>query len=164
MKSIDKCVSNKISNLNLFLSVFIVALYSSYREQLIYGGGYGVNLALQSLIKIIADSAVPMFFVMSGYLLFYKYDIRRYLDTLNKKVRTLLIPFVLWNLLGFAYHRCLSLLSIVTGADEANPELLIARNILYGVWKSAYDPPVWFIKTLFELILISSLVWGIAIN
>lgn len=125
-------------------------------------GGYGVNLALQSLIKIIADSAVPMFFVMSGYLLFYKYDIRRYLDTLNKKVRTLLIPFVLWNLLGFAYHKCLSLLSIVTGVAEANPELLSARNILYGVWKSAYDPPVWFIKTLFELILISPLVWGIA--
>lgn len=162
MKSIDKCVSNKISNLNLFLSVFIVALHSSCREQLIYGGGYGVNLALQSLIKIIADSAVPMFFVMSGYLLFYKYDIRRYLDTLNKKVRTLLIPFVLWNLLGFAYHKCLSLLSIVTGVAEANPELLSARNILYGVWKSAYDPPVWFIKTLFELILISPLVWGIA--
>ena len=125
-------------------------------------GGYGVNLALQSLIKIIANSAVPMFFVMSGYLLFYKYDIRRYLDTLNKKVRTLLIPFVLWNLLGFAYHKCLSLLSIVTGVAEANPELLSARNILYGVWKSAYDPPVWFIKTLFELILISPLVWGIA--
>lgn len=125
-------------------------------------GGYGVNLALQSLIKIIADSAVPMFFVMSGYLLFYKYDIRRYLDTLNKKVRTLLIPFVLWNLLGFAYHKCLSLLSIVTGVAEANPELLSARNILYGVWKSAYDPPVWFIKTLFELIIISPLVWGIA--
>lgn len=39
MKSIDKCVSNKISNLNLFLSVFIVALHSSCREQLIYGGG-----------------------------------------------------------------------------------------------------------------------------
>ena len=125
------------------------------------GGGYGVNLALQSLIKIIADSAVPMFFVMSGYLLFYKYDIRRYLDTLNKKVRTLLIPFVLWNLLGFAYHKCLSLLSIMTGVAEANPELLSVRNILYGVWKSAYDPPVWFIKTLFELILISPLVWGI---
>lgn len=162
MKSIDKCVSNKISNLNLFLSVFIVALHSSCRAQLIYGGGYGVNFALQSLIKIIADSAVPMFFVMSGYLLFYKYDIRRYLDTLNKKVRTLLIPFVLWNLLGFAYHKCLSLLSIVTGVAEANPELLSARNILYGVEKSAYDPPVWFIKTLFELILISPLVWGIA--
>ena len=39
MKNIDKCVSNKTSNLNLFLSVFIVALYSSYREQLIYGRG-----------------------------------------------------------------------------------------------------------------------------
>lgn len=43
MKSIDKCVSNKISNLNLFLSVFIVALHSSYREQLIYGGGGGME-------------------------------------------------------------------------------------------------------------------------
>ena len=73
MKSIDKCVSNKISNLNLFLSIFIVALHSSCREQLLYGG-YRVNFALQNLLKIIADSAVPMFFVMSGYLLFYKYN------------------------------------------------------------------------------------------
>lgn len=161
MKSIDKCVSNKISNLNLFLSIFIVALHSSCREQLLYGGGYRVNFALQNLLKIIADSAVPMFFVMSGYLLFYKYNIRKYFDTLSSKVRTLLIPFVLWNLLGFAYHKCLSLLSIMTGVAEANPELLSVRNILYGVWKSAYDPPVWFIKTLFELILISPLVWGI---
>ena len=39
MKSIDTCVSNKISNLNLFLSVFIVALHSSCREQLYMGGG-----------------------------------------------------------------------------------------------------------------------------
>lgn len=162
MKNINKCVSNKISNLNLFLSVFIVALHSSCREQLLYGGGYRLNFALQNLIKIIADSAVPMFFVMSGYLLFYKYDIRKYFDTLNRKVRTLLIPFVLWNLLGFAYHKCLSLLSIMTEVAEANPELLSTRNILYGVWRSAYDPPVWFIKTLFELILISPLVWGIA--
>ena len=49
----------------------------------------------------------------------------------------------------------------MTGIAEANPELLSVRNILYGVWKSAYDPPAWFIKTLFELILISPLVWGI---
>lgn len=39
MKNINTCVSNKISNLNLFLSVFIVALHSSCREQLLYGGG-----------------------------------------------------------------------------------------------------------------------------
>ena len=55
MKNINTCVSNKISNLNLFLSVFIVALHSSCREQLLYGGGYRVNFALQNLLKIIAD-------------------------------------------------------------------------------------------------------------
>ena len=90
-------------------------------------GGYRVNFTLQNLLKIIADSAVPMFFVMSGYLLFYKYNIRKYFDTLSSKVRTLLIPFVMWNLLGFAYHKCLSLLSIMTGVSEANPELLSVR-------------------------------------
>lgn len=39
MKSINRYVSNKISNLNLVLSVLIVALHSSCREQLIFGGG-----------------------------------------------------------------------------------------------------------------------------
>ena len=51
MKSIDKCVSNKISNLNLFLSVFIVALHSSCREQLIYGGGVWCQLSFTKFDK-----------------------------------------------------------------------------------------------------------------
>ncbi len=51
MKSIDKCVSNKISNLNLFLSAFIVALHSSCREQLIYGGGVWSQLSFTKFDK-----------------------------------------------------------------------------------------------------------------
>ena len=51
MKSIDKCVSNKISNLNLFLSIFIVALHSSCREQLLYGG-YRVNFVAGFKIEV----------------------------------------------------------------------------------------------------------------
>ena len=51
MKSIDKCVSNKISNLNLFLSVFIVALHSSCREQLIYIWGVWSQLSFTKFDK-----------------------------------------------------------------------------------------------------------------
>lgn len=51
MKNINTCVSNKISNLNLFLSVFIVALHSSCREQLLYGGGYRVNFCSTKFTK-----------------------------------------------------------------------------------------------------------------
>ena len=55
-------------------------------------------LVSQTLVKV----AVPVFFIMSGYLFFTnvdKLDITTYKKKILRRIKTLLIPYLIWNLL-----------------------------------------------------------------
>lgn len=56
------------------------------------------------VIDILCRIAVPSFFLFSGYYFFYKVDsfsIDIYKNKLRKRVRSLLIPYLIWNSLQF---------------------------------------------------------------
>ena len=55
-------------------------------------------LVSQTLVKV----AVPVFFIMSGYLFFAnveKWSLKVYKAKILRRVKTLLIPYLIWNLL-----------------------------------------------------------------
>lgn len=53
-----------------------------------------------SLISnIICQIAVPIFFLISGYLFYDKN--KRYLQKLNKRTKTVLVPYFIWNGVAF---------------------------------------------------------------
>lgn len=59
-----------------------------------------LNLVRMTFTKVIPTIAVPTFFVISGYLFFFRVDIFRislYWEKLKKRTKTLLVPYVLWN-------------------------------------------------------------------
>ena len=48
--------------------------------------------------------AVPIFFFISGYLFFVKleqWNINVWVDKLRKRAKTLLVPYLLWNIIAF---------------------------------------------------------------
>ena len=52
--------------------------------------------------------AVPVFFIISGYFFFYQTKVfgkETYFKKLKKRIRTLLIPYFLWNLVSFQNWR-----------------------------------------------------------
>jgi fucose 4-O-acetylase-like acetyltransferase len=51
-----------------------------------------------SISQLIARVAVPLFFLISGFLLYIKET--KYTITLKKKCRTILLPYILWNILS----------------------------------------------------------------
>ena len=52
----------------------------------------------------IAQTAVPLFFLISGYLFFAgEWSWKRYTEKLKRRVHTLLVPFLFWNLAAFAF-------------------------------------------------------------
>ena len=60
---------------------------------------------IQILIcDILSQVAVPLFFIISGYLFFIKFrsGLIPYLKTLRKKIFSLLIPYLLFNILTLA--------------------------------------------------------------
>ena len=67
----DKYISNKIKNISLIMTFFVVILHSNNLED---PSVLNINTLIQNFIgQGIVRIAVPMFFLISGYLFFYKF-------------------------------------------------------------------------------------------
>lgn len=60
-----------------------------------------VNIVRELISNIIARIAVPLFFLISGYLLYAKEN--KFFEVLKKKSRTILLPYILWNILAIVF-------------------------------------------------------------
>lgn len=88
--------------------------------------------------------AVPFFFFAAAFWLSKHVDGRGWwLREIRKRVSSLLIPYAIWNVLFFlVFWRCLSKV----------PDLMI--RMVSPFWYP-YNAPLWFIKVLFVLIVMS---------
>lgn len=126
------------------------------------------NLVHHLLSIEIAHIAVPLFFFISGFLFFYKTDfsLHEYKRKLLKRARTLLIPYLFWNV-------CVLLLKI--GTETLLPSMLSGNNAPlsgYGLkewlnvfWDYNNGEPIcyqfWFIRDLMVVVLFSPLIFYI---
>lgn len=119
------------------------------------------------LSSIISRVSVPLFFFFSGFLFFYhsSFNIPNYFQKLRKRGKTLLVPYLLWNLIAialtFALHFFLS--DMVTEGPESNYSLL---DYLQAFWEfklfqhgTPINDPLWFMRDLMVVMLASPLVF-----
>lgn len=105
--------------------------------------------------------AVPMFFVISGYFFFNKtsvndWSVAVYGKLLHKRIRTLLLPYILWNTIywGLVYLKNVCSLSLYS----------YEQDILSSSWYSLFiDGPVvyplWYLRDLIVMCLISPIIF-----
>ena len=125
--------------------------------------------------------AVPVFFFFSGFLFFTglrEWDTQVWLEKIKKRARTLLLPYILWNILalligfGYAWFRSLVNPEVV---PLSLPETLQRDGGLNIFWASTFncpiDYPLWFIRDLIVFIVMTPVVfflvrkcrlWGVA--
>lgn len=53
---------------------------------------------LQSFWFFIVETCVPFFFMISGYLFFRTYQSCKWREKLQSRVKSLLVPYLLWNI------------------------------------------------------------------
>lgn len=110
--------------------------------------------------------AVPCFFLISGYLFFSKledkWDTGIWLDKLKKRVRTLLVPYLLWNAIAavaiWGYHWIFAHIH-----GETFPGFFDHIAAMGGLWdytdSVAFDGPLWFIRYLMYFVVAAPLIW-----
>ncbi len=122
--------------------------------------------------EIFGRLAVPLFFLISGFLFFYRtesFTAQVYGLKLKKRVRSLLLPYLLWNLLflSIALLSRLAMPDVVSNTVDYTPS-----HCLLSFWDtSLYTPnaandaghypinfPLWFIRDLMVMVLISPLL------
>lgn len=148
---LNKNVSYAISWGNTILSFLIVLLHTDFSEYL-YSAEDGALLKnTMALSGALADMAVPAFYLISAFLLFWNYKNIDYIALLKKKTRSVLIPYIIWSCAGFLYLLILKRENIVFTVSG------IARTICL----STGNQPLWFLRALYVLILLSPILFRI---
>lgn len=98
--------------------------------------------------------AVPLFFIISGYLFFQKFDgsFGAYKSKIKKRFSSLLIPYILWNLLAFFFYWSI-------GVAHSSDFLSSFWVVNYHSGHSPADGPLWFLRTLILLLPLSPLIY-----
>lgn len=126
--------SNKIKYILFIVSVLVILIHSLNNEtrfERFFANGIG-------------QFAVPTFFLISGFLFFRTvhtlYDIKH---KLRRRIRTLLIPYLIWNLIYYALNLLMK---------PGNGISMI--EITEAAFNYKYNPTFWY---MYQLILISIL-------
>ncbi|MDE7455588.1 MAG: acyltransferase [Prevotella sp.] len=109
----DELLSKTISYLRFPLTVGVVFIHFNLAYCLnIHGVIRGLGnpdwffLIVYIISVLLPRIGVPLFFIISGFLFFYRKDFDKsvYTQKLKTRVRTLLIPFVLWNIIAIVWQ------------------------------------------------------------
>lgn len=125
---------------------------------------YPIYSNLSFLIsKLIAGIAVPLFYVFSGYFFFYNtssFTVNDYLGKLKKRVKTLLIPYIFWNLAVIAFYFAAQ--TFLPSMMSGNNKLIVDYTLVdwfRAFWNYNNEMPIsyqlWFIRDLIVVVLMS---------
>ncbi len=132
----NKHISNKIS----FISLIIVLGITIYHSNLLYAVPFYIMLSMVYM---------PWFFMISGYFAAKGFDKTTRWKRLYKRIFTLIIPYVLWNLihLPFGY--------IMSGFSYTSFNL---KKYLLGFFFSPGCIPTWYLFAVFVMVVFFFLI------
>ena len=136
----QKDVSILISILRIILLFPVIAIHSPHNNSAI----------TEWFIAFVARAAVPMFFIISGFL--FANSKTRFAENVKKRVYTLLIPFFLWMFVGLIFMECKIALGLASSENVyANASVLEKVMMASGFFDSfpVLDGPMWYIRNLF---------------
>ena len=185
--------SKVIAWLRFPLACLIVLLHSQILEPtyrpIVASSGFAYALKIL-LSEGICRIAVPAFFLISGYLFFLNlenWDKDVWLGKMKRRVHTLLIPYILWNLVGIAYTCITPYVGAVTEGADSLLSIFQERGWIRMLWDSnrimeQWNPPtvnilgvtmhngmpantpLWFIRDLIVINLFSPAIYAFVKN
>lgn len=155
--------------LRFYLIIGVVFIHNYATTAMLNGENVNVSRSVTPILayssdlfsQVLGRLSVPLFFLISGYLFFYnveQFDKQIYYNKLKKRMRSLLIPYLIWNIIYLLFGIIRSSVSV--------SDLSIGTFIEY-LWN--FDPdsldvfpiayPFWYIRDLMVVVLFSPLVY-----
>ena len=116
----------------------------------------------ESISHVIGRIAVPCFFIFSGYFFFLKseqYNVCFFRKQLSKRLKTVVIPYFLWNLLTVLITMSKVILFSVLQIDgnESNDIFSLSPYVIF--WEGPINFPLWYLRDLICMFLLSPLFY-----
>ena len=188
----DKLISETISLLRFPLTVFVVFIHYNMgvRGFSLHGVTYGLDApewfrwVTAFFSDVLPRTAVPLFYIISGYLFFRggSFDTDVYRRKLRTRASTLLVPYLLWNVIAVFVqlsHRLPFLSSVFPSAHLMEVQLTplrLFRTFFDNYWNKGIlvtpendgmvselpypaDVPLWYVRDLMVMVLLALVIW-----
>ena len=154
--------SVKIKVMSFISIIFVIYIHSPYTE----AAGHPMALAVQRFMTDfgMAIFAVPLFFAISGMLFFN--GIQRCSECfpkIKKRVFTLLIPYLIWNVVFVGWY---AMMSMIPGVSQFVNSNIIGKlmsdtplNIINFLFVEPAAFHLWFLRDLMLYVLMSPLLY-----
>lgn len=160
-KTSPQIISNKIVVLNFILSIMIVIYHSDCKRAMHYDNFDLLYYVSESISKLF-NLAVPSFFFISSFLFYRNFKNSTYIYKLKSRFKSLVIPYIFWNLFYCILFILISNISFLEGHYNTIVTFNIAHNII-GICTSQYTP-LWFVLDLIIYTLLSPFILFIIEN
>lgn len=159
MMNISTRLSNKIKILSFISIIAVVWMHSFYLEceRWIF-----IHF-VQKFVALFADFAVPLFFIISGFLFFANCGkdcmVSFFFSKIKKRVRTLVVPYVIWCTLFIA------VIFIIDFFVDYNTDYFAycrQGKWMDFLWYVYFEPAafhLWFVRDLFIIILCTPIIY-----
>lgn len=159
----DSLPSQVISFLRFPLIVGIVLIHTSVDTALCEAHSI-YTAVLYVCQQVLSGVAVPLFFIFSGYLLFNKttaYTTQVYLAKLKSRCRTLLVPYVVWNMIAVGVYNLSASGMVCCVEDFIRAFWNLRVEDGGGTTTPAYPilVPFWYVRDLMVLVLLSPIAY-----
>ena len=164
----QNCLRGNIEINSLLRFPLIVGVVFSHSLSLAHGNYKIYDFFYISLTEILCTTCVPLFFFFSGYMFFHNiesFDLGTYKNKLKRRVKSLFIPYVFWNLFVVAVIGIGQILapSFFSGSFKNVMDFTVNDwlSIFYCAFGS--NQPIafqlWFIRNLMVMIVLTPLIY-----
>lgn len=155
----NKVASNKLRYINFFCTILIILTHCNIAEF------YTNNAISQSIVDYLSNLAIiamPCFFFMSSYFFFRGYNTEMFKGKIKKRIYTLILPYFLWNLLGYIGL-------VIIGKESIGIESFLKAFIFIYFPTTdqmlvCANTPLWYIIRIMSYMILAPLIYRICKN
>lgn len=154
---------NKIT-IYSFLAIIAVVFIHTYNLEVYHISEDSVGLTrfvfyFESVAASLWTAAVPMFFMISGFLMFRNFTWDKLWSKYQTRFFTVLIPYLLWNTIYYLYYILVTRVPFIQRMMNGNEVVEISlREWLSRLWTNEYFV-FWFLKDLIILIILTPVIY-----
>lgn len=160
-KSLPTYFYKKITFLTVVLTFLIVLHHAT--PNLRFGIGLDRSTPVIYGIKTLTEIAVPLFFFISGLLFYYNCSREVIVGKIKRRVKSLIIPYLLWNALFFVIYWMLSHWDVTASRMNMVAMPSGIADVMLRILDSRFTP-LWFIKDLIIFTLSAPVIFVLIRN
>lgn len=159
----NEYLSKKIDVVKFF-SILMIVFWHANNTSFIHPDAVGYSFFIQEFIsRGIVRVAVPLFFLLSGYLFYLNLKRKRqdFLAKYKKRFKTLAIPYLFWSVMGLVLFFCIQ--KMLPQYQQYFGSLLVTNLSFKELLNKLFINPIpfqfWFIRDLIVLVILSPLIY-----